>query len=207
MERQHNQEVPLHDVPASSRLFLLCESCGVCRQHLVSIPKNALANAASAAKCVTCGKTTWLRVKSVGKGPLGTMPEKFSRARSQHQSKAAKALSIVSTHHPRAVALLAYARRALEHRSRVLEARDKGSVPINLEAIRAVSELKREIQLATKRLGEYDPEVGVEHCPKCFVFNNANVVLFYQRDPIVPESNFVIVTCSSCGFIGSIPSL
>ena len=76
-----------------------------------------------------------------------------------------------------------------------------------MDAIRAVSDLRREIQLATKRLDEYAPDFGVEHCPKCFVFNNANVVLFYQRDPVVPGSKFVLVTCSSCGFIGSIPSL
>ena len=193
-------------MPPATRLFLLCESCGVCRQHLLSIPKNALANALSAAKCVTCDKTTWLRVKPAGKSPAGTLQEKLSVIRCQHQSKAAKPPAAVSTHHPRTAALLAYARRAIEHRSRVLEARYKASVPANMEAMRAASDLRREIQLATKRLDDYAPDTGVESCPKCFVFNNASVVLLPRQDPIV-QSKSVVVTCPACGFVGSIPSL
>ena len=190
----------------ATRLYLLCESCGVCRQHLLSIPKNALANALSAAKCVTCDKTTWLRVKPAGKSSTGTLQEKLSVTRCQHQSKAAKPPSAVSTHHPRTAALLAYARRAIEHRSRVLEARHKGSVPANMEAMRAASDQRRQIQLATKRLDDYVPDPGVEHCPKCFVFDDANVVLLYRLDPTV-QSKSVVVTCPACGFVGSIPSL
>ena len=187
----------------ATRLYLLCESCGVCRQHLLSIPKNALANALSAAKCVTCDKTTWLRVKPAGKSSTGTLQEKLSVTRCQHQSKPPSA---VSTHHPRTAALLTYARRAIEHRSRALEARDKGSVPANIEAMRAASDQRRQIQLATKRLDDYVPDPGVEHCPKCFVFDDANVVLLYRLDPTV-QSKSVVVTCPACGFVGSIPSL
>ena len=206
MEKRPGQDVPPGVMPLATRLFLLCESCGVCRQHLLSIPTHAQPDARSAAKCVTCGTTTWLRVKTASKGCADTLQRKFSVASDNHRSKAARRLSAVRTHHPRTAALLAYARRAIELRSRALEARDKGSISVNLEAIRAEAKLRREIQVATKRLEDYAPEFGAEHCPKCFVFDNANVVLFYQLDPIV-RSKSVIVTCSSCGFIGSIPSI
>jgi len=206
MEKRPSQAVPpLAVTPLATRLFLLCESCGVCRQHLLSIPTHTKADARSAAKCVACGTTTWLRVKTASQGCTDTLQRKVS-ASAQHRSKAARPLSAVRTHHPRTAALLAYARRAIEHRSRALEAREKGSISVDLEAIRAEAKLKREIQVATKRLEDYAPEFGAEHCPKCFVFDNANVVLFYQLDPIV-RSKSVIVTCSSCGFIGSIPSM
>jgi hypothetical protein len=188
-----------------SRLFLLCESCGVCRQHLLSIPKNTQSNALSAAKCVTCGKTIWIRVKSAGPDSASPLAVVRSLVRSRQQGRAA-ATESASASSPRKAALTAYAQRAIEHRSRALDVREKGSLLPGLEAVRTQTELRYELRLAKKRLGDYAPDPGREHCPKCHVFHNENVPLSYQRDPAVPGKS-AIVTCSSCGFIGSIPSL
>jgi hypothetical protein len=207
MEKRSNQDVPpLNDVPTSSRLFLLCECCGVCRQHLLSIPKDAPVNELSEAKCTTCGKTIWVRVKPTIKDQTGPLHDKHAVARSGYHSKFAKQLSAISAH-PRTAALLAYARRAIEHQSQRLIAREKALVLLNIDPMRAASDLKYAIKLANKRLLEYAPALGVEQCPECFVFSGKTVLLLYQRDPVVSGSKFVIVTCSTCGFIGSIPSI
>ena len=186
-----------------SRLFLLCESCGVCRQHLLSIPKSAQASALSAAKCVTCGKTIWIRVKSAGPDGASPLAVVRSLGRSQPQGKmpAAQLPGPVS---PRKTALAAYAQRAIEHRGRALDTREKGPLLPGLQAIRTQSELRYELRLAKKRLAEYDPEHGREHCPKCFVFQNEKVTLTCRRDAAVSGKS-AIVNCSTCGFIGSIP--
>jgi hypothetical protein len=168
---------------------------------LLSIPK-AHCQCSFRGKCVPAAKQPGF-VKPASKGSTGTQEKLGDPLPAPEQSRRHHRQSpLVIREQP----LSAYACRAIEHRSRVLEARDKGSLPSNLEAMRAASDLRREIQLATKRLDDYAPDFGVEHCPKCFVFNNANVVLFYRRDPVV-QSKSVIVTCSSCGFVGSIPSL
>jgi hypothetical protein len=187
----------------ASRLFLLCEGCGVCRQHLLTLPKNAQANALSAARCNTCGNTVWLRLKTSGNNSVGTRPEK--KADSQNRKGAAPPPSAASDP-PRTAALKAYARRAIANRTRVLSDPTKGSAPLNVREISAQAGARHELQLANKRLDDYDPPLGLEHCPKCFVFGSANVPLLQRSDPGVSGCKLVIVTCTSCGFIGSIPS-
>lgn len=191
-------------MPEPSRLFLLCESCGVCRQHLLSIPKSAQVNALSAAKCVICGKTIWIRVKSAGANSASPLAAVRSLGRSRQRGKT-DAAEISRPVSPSTAALAAYAQRAIEHRGRALDAREKGALLPGLEAIRTQSDLRYELQLAKKRLAEYVPEHGREHCPKCFIFQNETVPLSYQRDP-AEAGKSAIVSCSSCGFIGSIPS-
>ena len=189
----------------ASRLFLLCEGCGVCRQHLLSLPKNPQANALSAAKCITCGKTIWLRIRPLGKQSPGLPQEADARA---PRPSPAPAIQPERSPHPRANALKAYARRSLQSRGRALATREKSAVPLNLKAMRALSDAKYELQIANKRLDEYAPVPGLEHCPRCFLFNGQTVMLaFSVLEGAAKVANTVTASCPACAFVGSLPAM
>ena len=48
---------------------------------------------------------------------------------------------------------------------------------------------------------------GIPRLRTVTYISGKTVLLLFQRDPVVSENKFVIVTCSTCGFIGSTTSI
>ena len=106
--------------------------------------------------------------------------------------------------HPRIEALTKYARWAIQNRRRELAAEEKGSTALTPPSNRALDEKQKLIDLAEKRLVQYAPILGREHCPDCFAIRGKVEPLSFYRYGAATEP---MVAFCICGFREPIPPI